>query len=192
MLWPSESLHDQLLFPPPFSAAWQCCGAGELVGQLELRGVPLHGSGNEQLKGPLEEPWCGGMGGGGSLRFRALGLHHHLLCLGHLLVSLVLLRRGGGRVRGGGVGCGRARSAAGPPLKALQTLEMHGSHPQTGSGCSDPGGQPVQTQRGGGNSGGAPLQFSCRGGALGEEPLPLQQAICQLSLLLLLLGVTVK
>lgn len=80
---------------------WQCSGARQLIGQLELGGVPLHGGSDQQLKGPPQ-----------------LGLHVVRLC-GHwlfihindVLVDVILLRGGGLRA---GVGCGRARSAGSP------------------------------------------------------------------------------
>lgn len=81
VLRPPEGLPQQLLLPPPLAAAcgnqagglqsprrpgltltfwarrgltWQGRGAGELAGQLELGGVPLHGGCDQQLEGSLE------------------------------------------------------------------------------------------------------------------------------------------
>lgn len=94
---------------------WQRCGAGELRGQLELCGVSLHRSCDEQLKGPLEETrrwrWkCG------TLYLCTLNI---VLGLGGLLLPVILLLRGS---RGGGcIGSGRAwsaaRSTAGPAVQ---------------------------------------------------------------------------
>lgn len=108
---------------------WQCGGAGELGGQLKLRGVSLHGCSYQELEGPLEEAWrrsrwcC-------TLRFSSWNI---VLWLCYLLLSIVLLLGGSRCGRGVGRRSPRTatRPAAGPALKKTNLR-----HSQTGTCCS--------------------------------------------------------
>lgn len=53
VMQPFYILSCHFFFPSPLAASWQRSRATKLVGQLELCGVLLHGSCNEQLEGAL-------------------------------------------------------------------------------------------------------------------------------------------